>query len=194
MRDRAAFITRNLTLQTVEGVALYQAHARSRLSRLGDVPPYWAYVWAGGAALARHVTETGMARGQRVLDFGAGSGIVGIAAAKAGAAEVWADEPDPWARAAIGLNAAANAVAVGFGAAPVDLLLCGDVFYSADVAATVLPVLDDWRARGIPVLIGDPGRAALPRTRLHLVAEYSVHDMGDAPDKLTMTGVYDYQP
>lgn len=196
-RNRAGFITRNLQLLPVPGlpeIVLYTAQSRSGLSRLDGPAPYWAYVWAGGAALARHVLDSGVARGRRVLDFGAGSGVVGIAAAMAGAARVCAVDPDPWAQAAVVLNAAANAVQVGLEAGEPDLVLCGDVFYDPAAAARVEPVLDGFRARGIRVLVGDPGRADLPLARLFLLAEYQVHDMGDGPGKTARTGIYDYRP
>ncbi len=77
---------------------------------------------------------------------------------------------------------------------PADLVLCGDVFYSGEVAARVMPVLDGLARTGLRVLVGDPGRVDLPLDRLRLVAEYPVRDMGDGPGKLTVTGVYDYRP
>jgi predicted nicotinamide N-methyase len=133
-----------------------------------------------------------------VLDLGAGSGVVGIAAARAGAAEVLAVESDRWGQAAVAVNAALNGVAVRLVPSDplpaVDLVLCGDVFYSAEVAAAMLPVLDQFRARGVRLLVGDPGRKDLPTDRLTLCAEYGVADMGDGPGVLRRTGVYDYGP
>ncbi|UVK55148.1 methyltransferase [Mesorhizobium sp. AR02] len=184
-------------------IRFYTAHPGSGLRRLVDPeddasggtpepqPPYWAYAWAGGAVLARYILDHPMTvAGRRVLDLGAGSGIVGIAAAKAGAREVIAAEIDRNGVAAIGLNAAANGVAITIvdkditiGLPPaVDLVLAGDVFYGQDVADRAMPFLDRCLAAGIDVLVGDPGRAHLPRSRLHLLAEYTVPDFGDAKD------------
>jgi len=191
------FIAANLELcpvPSLPAISLYTAHARSRLSRLADPDdpdppaPYWAYQWAGGLALAHHFTahpET--VAGKRLLDLGAGSGLVGIVAAKAGAM-VSAAELDPTGRAAIGLNATANAVAVKLvdvditGPAPAgfDLIAAGDVFYNPDVAALMLPFLERCREAGIDVLIGDPERLDLPVTALERVASYAVGDVGDA--------------
>ena len=188
------FITRNLELRPVPslpGIVLYTAHSGSRLSRLAsadDAAPYWAWQWAGGLALAHHFTRhPERVAGKRVLDLGAGSGLVGIVAAKAGALAS-AAEIDPNGRAAIALNAAANAVALplvdidisGDAPAGIDLIAAGDVFYSAEVAALMLPFLRKCRAAGIEVLIGDPDRRDLPLGELERLASYQVGDVGDA--------------
>ena len=166
-------------------------------------PPYWAYPWAGGVVLARYILdrpETVAAR--RVLDLGAGSGIVGIAAAKAGAREVIAAEIDRNGVAALGLNAAANDVTIAVvgeditaGPPPaVDLVVVGDLFYGRELADRVIPFLDRCLAAGIGVLIGDPGRAWLPRPRLRLLAEYKVPDFGDATGAATKpSGVFSFE-
>lgn len=195
--DPAAFIGQNLRLDPVpllRGIVLYTAHPGSRLSRLADPDdddppaPYWAYQWAGGLALARHfVAHPELVAGKRVLDLGAGSGLVGIVAAKAGA-RVSAAEIDPNGRAAVALNAAANAVVVALvevdilGAAPdgFDLIAAGDVFYNADVGRLMLPFLERCAAAGTDVLIGDPDRRDLPVERLDRLASYAVGDVGDA--------------
>ena len=185
-RDPAAFIRDNLRVTEtpgLEGLRLYTAHAGSGLSRL-TATPYWAYRWAGGMALARYLAErAGLVAGKRVLDFGAGSGLVAIAAVQAGAAAVFAVETDPYGVAAIGVNAALNGVAVDVLAAdavvpPVDLVLAGDVFYAPEVAERVLPVLERWAAAGVNVLVGDPCRTGLPLTRLERLASYPVNDAG----------------
>jgi predicted nicotinamide N-methyase len=177
-------------------ILLHTAHPGSGLGRLADSvrnksgsrPPYWAYPWAGGVALARYFLEQPRSvAGRRVLDLGAGSGVVGIAAAKAGAREIVAAEIDPIAAAALGLNAAANGIAITvlgndiLGRAPpsVDLVAVGDLFYDRRTAARVTAFLDQCLAAGIEVLIGDPGRAHLPQARLAVIAEYRVSDFGE---------------
>lgn len=199
--DSAAFIAANLLVAPVLSlpeIRLYTAHPASGLWRLagndsndeeGNDPsaPYWAYQWAGGLVLARHILDRPeMVKGRRVLDLGAGSGLVGIAAAKAGARSVLAAEIDSNGIAAIGLNAALNGVAVtavgddltGGPPPEVDIVLVGDLFYAPDLGERVTAFLDRCVAAGIEVLVGDPGRAHLPQTRLRLVAEYAVADVG----------------
>jgi predicted nicotinamide N-methyase len=193
------FIAANTHLTPVRGIPeihLYTAHRATGLSRLSepnddgsDPPaPYWAFAWGGGLALARHIlTRPETVAGRRVLDLGAGSGLVAIAAAKAGAGTVIAAEIDPYGLAAIGLNAAANGVTLTINGddlaagAPldVDLVLAGDVFYAANVGARMLPFLDRCAAAGTEVLVGDPGRRDLPRARLRRIAEYPVGDFGE---------------
>lgn len=203
--NAADFITQNLRLEPVPslpGIVLYTAHAGSRLSLLAgddddDPPaPYWAYPWAGGLALAQYFTAHPAAvAGKRVLDLGAGSGLVGIVAAKAGAT-VSAAEIDPNGQAAIGLNAAVNGVSLTLvdvdvtGPAPTgfDLIAAGDVFYNLEVAALMLPFLQRCRAAGIAVLIGDPDRRDLPVAALQRIDSYAVGDVGDARDKSERVG------
>jgi predicted nicotinamide N-methyase len=134
--------------------------------------PFWAFAWAGGLALARHVLDDpGLVRDRTVLDLASGSGLVAIAAALAGASAVTAAEVDPLAAAAIALNAAANDAVVGVtlhdlldgDGGGAEVVLAGDVFYEEPMAHRVLPFLRRARARGARVLVGDPGRAYLPR-------------------------------
>jgi predicted nicotinamide N-methyase len=143
--------------------------------------PFWATAWPGGQALARYVLDRPVTvAGRRVLDVASGSGLVAIAARLAGAAAVTANDIDPYALAAITLNARANDVAVS--ACPGDLLdgdggdadvvLAGDVFYSEAVAKRMWPFLHRVAARGAQVLVGDPGRGDLPRDRMRIVASY----------------------
>ncbi|WP_328769360.1 class I SAM-dependent methyltransferase [Devosia sediminis] len=146
-------------------------------------PPYWAYAWGGGAALALYLHDhPEVVAGRSVLDFGAGSGLVGIAAMKAGARTVLPLEPNPIGQVALKLNAEANGVALDLWTAPglpqVNVVLAGDVFYSADVVAQTLPLLTQLAGRGAKVLVGDPFRRDLPVDRLELIAEYDVPDMG----------------
>ncbi|WP_442579417.1 class I SAM-dependent methyltransferase [Mesorhizobium sp. ASY16-5R] len=204
--DPAAFIRTQLQLVPVPSmpeIRLYTATPASGLWRLSakggrGEPPYWAYQWAGGLALVHYLREhPETVAGLRVLDLGAGSGLVGIAAAKAGAAHVIAAEADTNAHAAIRLNASENRVAVQLfegnmlaGPPPaVDIVLAGDVFYDRDVAARMLAVLDRCLGAGIAVLVGDPGRAHLPRVRLRLLADYAVADVGDGAAR-NASGVY----
>ncbi|MGX5849495.1 class I SAM-dependent methyltransferase [Mesorhizobium sp. PL10] len=225
--DPEAFIKANLRLAPVPvlpEIQLYTAHPGSGLRRLvephqsgdsdGDAlepvddareppPPYWAYAWAGGTVLARYVLDhPEIVAGRRVLDLGAGSGLVGIAAAKAGANAVIAAEIDRNGVAAIGLNAAANGVEITnldkditTGPPPaVDLVLAGDVFYGREVALQFIPFLDRCLAAGIEVLVGDPRRNDLPLPRLRLLAEYQVPDFGDAKGVVTRpSGVFSFE-
>ncbi len=144
-------------------------------------PPFWAFAWPGGQALARHVLDyPSVAAGRRVLDFAAGCGLAAIACARAGAASVEAAEIDPLARAAIALNAAANDVAVAVLVGDVvgadcrwDLILCGDVCYEAPMTGRILPWLRRMAAQA-EVWIADPGRAYLPDDGLAAFASYRV--------------------
>jgi predicted nicotinamide N-methyase len=143
--------------------------------------PFWATAWPGGQALARYVLDRPVTvAGRRVLDVGSGSGLVAIAAGLAGAAVVTANDVDPYALSAITLNARANGVAVapchgdlldGDGG-DADVVLAGDVFYSEAIAKRMGPFLHRAAARGAQVLIGDPGRAHLPRDRMTIMASY----------------------
>jgi predicted nicotinamide N-methyase len=144
-------------------------------------PPFWAFAWPGGQALARHILDhPATVTGRRVLDFAAGGGIAAIACARVGAARVEAAEIDTLARAVIQLNAAENDVAVivpdddVVGAAcRWDIILCGDVCYEAPMAARILPWLRRM-ARSAEVWIADPGRAYLPKSGLTPIGRYIV--------------------
>jgi predicted nicotinamide N-methyase len=152
------------------------------LGRIGLPPPFWAFAWAGGQALARYVLDhPELVAGRRVLDFAAGSGLVAIAAAKAGASVVEASEIDPFAAAAIALNAAQNDVSLIV--RPVDLVgsddgwdvvLAGDVSYQRDMAESATRWLAALARRGATVLIGDPWRSYLARDLLEPTATYDV--------------------
>jgi predicted nicotinamide N-methyase len=161
-------------------------------------PPFWAFPWAGGQALARYLLDQPtIVRDRAVLDLAAGSGLVALAAARAGAATVTPTETDPLAITAIGLNSAANGIrltaALGDvldGEAPAtDVVLAGDVFYERALAGRLLGFLDRAHAAGAVVLVGDPGRAYLPRDRFEPVATYQVpvpRTLEDADVKQTM--------
>ena len=152
------------------------------LAEIGLPPPFWAFAWAGGQGLARYVLDHPEAvLGRRVLDFASGSGLVAIAAMKAGAAAVIAADIDPFCETAIALNLDANGVEAQFlGTDCVgtddgwDVVLAGDVFYDKAFADRLLPWFTSLRARGAEVLVGDPGRAYLPRTGLQSLAVYQV--------------------
>jgi predicted nicotinamide N-methyase len=158
--------------------------------RLPVPPPYWAWPWAGGQALARYVLDhTPVVAGRTVLDVGAGGGIVAIAAALAGAARVTAIDIEPYAIEACALNATANGVDVdAVEADPVgtddgwDVVLAGDVWYEAELAARMAPWLRGLAARGADVLTGDLGRAYLPVEGLEELARYVVPTLVDLED------------
>ena len=151
-----------------EDLPLYRA-GEDELAELGIGTPYWAFAWAGGQALARYVLDNpATVAGKRALDFGAGSGLVAIAAAKAGADAVTATDIDPVAAQAMALNRALNEVAFEIDTADLigtkgdwDLLLIGDVCYDKEIADRLLPWLRALAASGRDVLIGDPGRFIL---------------------------------
>jgi predicted nicotinamide N-methyase len=158
-------------------------HATSSDLSGWDDSPFWAFAWPGGQALARHVLDRpAEVRGRSVIDFGTGSGLVAIAAARAGAARVVAWDLDPFCEAAVRLNAAANGVAVEFRAgsplglpAPgVEVVLAGDVFYERELAADFLAWGRGLAAQGVRVLAGDPGRIYSPRDGLEDVVAFDV--------------------
>ncbi|MFI0842404.1 class I SAM-dependent methyltransferase [Mesorhizobium sp. IMUNJ 23232] len=152
------------------------------LEAIGLPPPFWAFAWAGGQGLARYVLDNPeCARGRSVLDFATGSGLVAIAAAKAGAARVTAADIDPFCEAAVTLNAAANGVSVLFSGDDLighdegwDTVLAGDVFYDRAFTDRLVPWFTALAARGAKVLVGDPGRSYLPKERLGRLAVYKV--------------------
>ena len=195
MLDQAAFIRDHLPVAPVPGIPEIRLHKAGPSSRLHLLAardesfgsPYWAHYWAGGLALARYLLDhPETVAGRRVLDLGAGSGLVAIAAAKAGAAAVFAAETDPYAVAALNLNLALNGVRAEVrlgdlttGDPPdVDLVLVGDLFYAEDLAERVTAFLDRCLKRGIPALVGDPWRAPLPLARLTELACYEVAEAG----------------
>jgi predicted nicotinamide N-methyase len=197
MEDPQQFIRANTKLLAVplvpeirlhiaeESVPIWQK-TEEELGEMNVPPPYWAFAWAGGQALARYVLDNASTvEGRRVLDLAAGSGLVAIAAAKAGAAPVTAIDIDAFTEAAVALNGAANGVYVDVTIldvldhpAPIepryDVILVGDLFYERDTAARALAFLERHAAVGTRVLIGDPGRTYLPKDRLTRLAEYSV--------------------
>ncbi len=154
-------------------------------------PPFWAFAWPGGQALARAVLDDPkLVAGKRVLDFAAGCGVAAIAAAQAGAALVEAAEIDPLALAAVRLNAGLNGVAVATPPGDVvgapcrwDTVFAGDVCYEAPMTTHILPWLRSLVAAGAEVLIADPGRAYLPKVGLAPIARYSVPTTRELEDR-----------
>jgi predicted nicotinamide N-methyase len=172
------------------------------LGEMGLPPPFWAFAWAGGQALARYVLDhPELVRDKRVLDFGSGSGLVAIAAALAGAASVEGSDIDAFAVAAIEANAAENRVAVTARLGDLtgedegwDVALAGDVSYEKDMAEAVT----DWFAglvrRGATVLVGDPRRTYLALDRLESIAEYGVPVSRELEDsEIKRTGVFRFR-
>jgi predicted nicotinamide N-methyase len=207
MAHPADFIRARLPAMPVPGVEAIRLHLaqpssglRHLVAREGAEAPYWAYLWAGGLALARYLIDNpGSVAGRRVLDLGAGSGLVGISAAKAGARSVIAAETDGNGCAAVALNAALNGLSLsilprditGEAVPDVDVILVGDLFYADDLAGRVMAFLDRACAVGIDVLVGDPGRRPLPLSRLHEVARY---DVAEAGSRIASSGVFRFMP
>jgi predicted nicotinamide N-methyase len=177
---RAPLVPEIVLLQATEITPIWHA-TEEWLAARNVAPPFWAFAWPGGRALARHVLDhPQLVAGRRVLDFAAGSGIAAIACARAGAAFVEAAEIDPLACAAICLNAAANDARVHAIASDItgsacrwDIILCGDVCYEAPMTAHILPWLRMMAAEA-SVWIADPGRAYLPADTLKAFARYRV--------------------
>ena len=178
-----------------EVVSLWRK-TEEELAEIGIPPPYWAFAWAGGQALARYILDhPEIAIGKRVLDFGAGSGLVALAAAKAGAVHVTAADIDPFAIAAIACNARANNVAVETvvkdiigGAKTFDLILVGDMCYERPLAERLMAWLKSAHA---DVLLGDPGRSYFPKAGLTQLAAYSVPTTRELEDReIRETGVW----
>ena len=202
--ERRAFILANttaaapphvpeITLRT-GGLSMPLWEAAALADRRPAVPPpYWAWAWAGGQALARHVLDhPDLVVGRRVADIGCGGGIVAIAAARAGAARVSAIDLEPFAIDASRLNAAANDVTLELEEAdPIgtdggwEAVLVGDLWYEPELAARMAPWLRGLAARGALVLTGDPGRAHLPATGLVELARYDVATIEDLEDVTT---------
>jgi predicted nicotinamide N-methyase len=164
-----------------DAVALWEL-TEEQLGELGLPPPFWAFAWAGGQALARYVLDNPqIVLGKRVLDVASGSGLVAIAAMKAGAAHAIAVDIDAFAADAARLNAALNDVALETSDAdPIgaptdaDVILVGDLFYDRDLAPRVLEWLITLQRAGKHVLIGDPGRTYLPRDKLEQIAAFDI--------------------
>jgi predicted nicotinamide N-methyase len=208
-QDAAAFIRVNTAITrpplvpeirlhlATEITPIWQASEHA-LARVNVPPPFWAFPWAGGQALARYVLDNpAIVAGRRVLDFGSGSGLVAIAASQAGAAAVTAAEIDAFAAAAIALNAALNGAAVSvetsdlIGTAPGrwDLVLVGDMCYEQPLAARLTAWLRRLARAGATVLLGDPGRSYVPTSGLVAQARYTVATSRELEDRESREGV-----
>lgn len=207
--DPVAFIranTRLLPVPLVPEIMLYVADeavplwskTEEELGEAGLPPPFWAFAWAGGQALARFVIDhPEHVAGKTIIDLASGSGLVAIAAMKAGASSVLAYDIDAFARTAIALNAAENGVRInarsddllgGLVAPEAQTILAGDIFYERDTAERAFAFLSAQAASGASVLIGDPGRSYLPKDKLRKLTEYKVpvtRDLEDAEIKNT---------
>jgi predicted nicotinamide N-methyase len=195
IQDRTAFILENTRLQVPPHTPELRLHladeitpiwrlTEERLAEIGLPPPFWAFAWAGGQAVARHVLDhPDLVAGRQVLDFATGSGLVAIAAMLAGAKGVLASDVDDFCGPAVALNAAANGVQVDYTASDlldgpvpdgIEVILAGDICYEQPLAGRVLAWLTRARAEGRTVLIGDPMRTYFPREGLIKLAEYQV--------------------
>lgn len=197
------FIAANTRLQTVPHapeISLWLADeitplwrlTEEELGEMGLPPPFWAFAWAGGQALARWLLDhPAEVAGKRVIDLATGSGLVAVAAMKAGAASVLAADIDPFCAAAVAANAKSNGVEIVFTDAdlldapppPADLICAGDVFYEKPMAEAVLAWLKQAQANGTRVIVGDPGRTYFPKSGLTLLAEYTVPTTRELEDQ-----------
>jgi predicted nicotinamide N-methyase len=195
-------LTPEIRLRLADEAVPIWKKTEDELGAMGLPPPFWAFAWSGGQALARYALDNpAVVKGKRALDFGSGSGLVAIAATKAGAADVTASDIDAFAIAAIEANAGENGVAViarqenligadeGW-----ETVLAGDVAYERDLAEAAMDWLASLARRGATVLIGDPRRSYLPLDRLHCVVEYCVPVTRELEDcEIKRTGVFRFR-
>jgi len=192
--DKASFIranTRPLPVPSLPSIRLYQADEVTPLWLMTEqdmdaqrlAPPFWAFAWSGGQALARYVLEhPEIVKGRRVLDIACGSGLVGIAARLAGAQSVLCNDIDPYAEAAVALNAQLNSAELAFSgenllASPVpdvDIILAGDICYEKPMTDAMLTYFRRAAPHKIEVYIGDPHRTYFPKTGLTRLADYDI--------------------
>ncbi len=206
--SKAEFIRQNTSVMApplVPEIKLHLAHeavplwqkTEEELGEMGLAPPFWAFAWAGGQALARYVLDHSSAvENLRVLDLATGSGLVAIAAVQAGSASIVATDIDEFATTAAAMNASLNQVSFDIKLDDVlhrqppsaEVILVGDLFYEKTLAARCLAWLQQAQEQGAKVLIGDPGRSYLPKGQLEKLAEYNVpvtRDLEDAEIKKT---------
>ena len=207
MTDPRAFIPANTIVTSAslvpeiklylatEVVPLWRA-TEDELAKIGVPPPYWAFAWAGGQALARYILDNpALVSNKTVLDIGSGSGMVALAAAKAGATQVLAADIDAFSCAAIGLNAVANQLDIAVTQEDIigqpsawDVILVGDLFYERPLAERLLAWLAPLKATA---LLGDPGRSYFPKHGVEKLAIYTVQTTRDLEDReIRETGVY----
>jgi predicted nicotinamide N-methyase len=192
--DHRAFILANtvkLACPLVPELTLHLAHeavpiwhkTEEELGEIGLAPPFWAFAWAGGQALARYILDhPEFIHGKSAVDLASGSGLVALAAMKAGAVSVLAADIDPFAASAMRLNAELNGVVLEVTTENLlqtpppkaDFLLVGDLFYEKELAQRVLGWLEQGREQGSRILVGDPGRSYFPKDRFEKCAEYMV--------------------
>ena len=215
LEDRKAFILANTRLQTPPHTPELVLHladeitpiwklTEEELGQMGLPPPFWAFAWAGGQALARYILDNrGLVAGRRVIDFASGSGIVAIAAMKAGAAYALAADIDDFCGAALQVNAAANGVKVDYVSTdlldapcpPADVVLAGDICYEKPLATRVIAWLKAAQTAGATVLVGDPGRTYFPKDGMTKLAEYQVATTRELEDmEVKKTGVWSFNP
>ena len=216
LEARRAFIAANTRLQAPPHTPELRLHladeitpiwrlTEEALAQIGLPPPFWAFAWAGGQALARYLLDTpSEVAGKRVVDFATGSGLVAIAAIKAGAAQALAADIDPFCEAACSLNAGANGVAFDFTGEDVltappppwaDVILAGDICYEKPMAARAMAWLRQARDGGARVLLGDPGRSYFPATGLVRLADYQVQTTRELEDfAVKRAGVWTFEP
>ncbi|MDC7677754.1 class I SAM-dependent methyltransferase [Asticcacaulis machinosus] len=203
MRDYKAFITAHTVARPVPSVpqiSLYQADDSTALWQMTEAdldqnqlpPPFWAFAWSGGQALSRYVLDNPeMVAGKRVLDLACGSGLVGIAAHIAGAAQVICNDIDPYCEAAVALNAEFNGYSIEFkagdllslGLPDVDVILAGDIAYEKPMLEAMLTVLRTAAVEGKAVYVGDPHRTYFPKTGFIRCADYDIETSTDIEDK-----------
>ena len=203
LEGRRAFIVENtrlqhpphtpeLVLHLADEITPIWRMTEEALEEIGLAPPFWAFAWAGGQALARYILDNpALVAGKRVIDFASGSGIVGIAATQAGAAHVLCADIDGFCAAALSLNQRANGVVCDFTdanlleapAPAADLILAGDICYEKPMTDQVMAWLSAARRAGAEVLIGDPGRSYFPKTGLTKLAEYQVTTTRELEDR-----------
>ena len=202
LEGRRAFIVENtrvqapphapeLILHLADEITPIWTLTEEALEELGLAPPFWAFAWAGGQALARYILDNPqIVAGKTVVDFATGSGIVAIAAMKAGAKSVLANDIDSFCQAAVSLNGEVNGVEIAFtdtnlldGPPPTcDVLLAGDICYEKPMAEAVMAWMRQGRAAGSAVLIGDPGRSYFRKDDLIKLAEYQVETTRELED------------
>ncbi len=213
--SRRAFILANTRLQSPPHTPELSLHladeitpiwrmTEEALEEIGLPPPFWAFAWAGGQALARYILDAPQTvAGQRVIDFASGSGIVAVAAARAGASSVLAADIDSFCGAALALNAEANGVTADFTDQDLldqpppeaDVILAGDICYEKPLATRVMAWLEAGARRGARVLIGDPGRSYFPREGLVRLVEYQVPTTRELEDmEVKRTAVWTFPP